>query len=184
MSLTGEEQGLLGSEYYCRHPTVAPGRIAADLNVDGANKDGRTTDLGYTGYGKSTLDAVVEAVARAQGRAVKGDPFPDRGMFYRSDQYNFARIGVPGIYARGGPTYVGRPAGWGEAKADEYISRDYHQPSDQVNASWNWDGVVEDTQLLLLAGLRIASDPKLPDWKPGDEFEAARKKALAELAAK
>jgi len=184
MTVTAEEQGLLGSEYYCKNPTVQPGRIAANINIDSINKDGKTLDLGYIGHGKSSLDAVVEAVAKAQGRTVKGDPFPDRGSFYRSDQFNFARIGVPAIYARGGPTFAGRPEGWGTQRVDEYIARHYHQPSDQVDASWSWDGAVEDAQLLLVAGLRIAADQKLPEWKPGDEFEAARKKALAEVAGK
>ncbi|HVE86198.1 MAG TPA: M28 family peptidase, partial [Myxococcales bacterium] len=179
VAVTAEEQGLLGSEWYCQHPTVPPGRMAANVNIDSVNKDGKTSDVGFIGFGKSSLDGVVEAVARAQGRAVKGDPFPDRGAFYRSDQFNFARRGVPAIYLRGGPTYVGRPAGFGEERADEYIAKHYHQPSDEVDASWSWDGVVEDTQLLLVSGLRIANDARLPEWKPGDEFEAARKKALA-----
>jgi Zn-dependent M28 family amino/carboxypeptidase len=184
IAVTAEEQGLLGSEWYARHPTVPAGKIAADLNIDSINKDGKTLDLGFIGYGKSSLDGVVDAVAKAQGRSVKGDPFPDRGAFYRSDQFSFARIGVPGIYLRGGPTYAGRPAEWGEQQMDEYIAKHYHQPSDEVDASWSFAGAVEDAQLLLLAGLRIANDPKMPEWKPGDEFEAARKKALAEAAAR
>lgn len=179
IAVTAEEQGLLGSEWYARHPTAPAGKIAADLNIDSVNKDGKTLDLGFIGYGKSSLDGVVEALARAQGRTVKGDPFPDRGAFYRSDQFSFARIGVPGIYLRGGPTYAGRPPEWGEQQEDEYIAKHYHQPSDEVDASWSFAGAVEDAQLLLLAGLRIANDSKLPEWKPGDEFEAARKKALA-----
>jgi Zn-dependent M28 family amino/carboxypeptidase len=179
MAVTAEEQGLLGSEWYATHPTVAPGKIAANINIDSVNKDGKTLDLGFIGYGKSSLDGVVDGLAKAQGRTVKGDPFPDRGMFYRSDQFSFARIGVPAIYLRGGPTYAGRPAEWGGQQLDEYIAKHYHKPSDEVDASWSWDGVVEDTQLLLLAGLRIANDARMPEWKPGDEFEAARKKALA-----
>ncbi|HYV49568.1 MAG TPA: M28 family peptidase [Myxococcaceae bacterium] len=180
IAVTAEEQGLLGSEWYARHPTVPVGKIAADLNIDSINKDGKTLDLGFIGYGKSSLDGVVEGLAKAQGRTVKGDPFPERGGFYRSDQFSFARVGVPGIYLHGGPTYAGRPADWGEQQENEYILKHYHQPSDEVDASWSWAGAVEDTQLLLLAGLRIANDPKMPEWKPGDEFEAARKKALAE----
>ena len=108
-TLTAEEQGLLGSEWYSRNPTVPPGQIAANLNVDSINHRGRTTDFSFIGHGKSSLDQVVEAVARAQGRSVRGDPYPDKGTFYRSDQFNFARIGVPALYGRGGPTFVGRP---------------------------------------------------------------------------
>lgn len=179
IAVTAEEQGLLGSEWYAQHPTAPAGKIAADLNIDSVNKDGKTLDVGFIGYGKSSLDGVVEALAKAQGRTVKGDPFPDRGAFYRSDQFSFARIGVPGIYLRGGPTYAGRAPEWGEQQEDEYIAKHYHQPSDEVDASWSFAGAVEDAQLLLLAGLRIANDARMPEWKPGDEFEAARKKALA-----
>ena len=109
-----------------------------------------------------------------------GDPFPDRGAFYRSDQFELARVGVPVVYARGGPNFIGRPPGWGQQMQEEFERRDYHQVTDEYHGDWDFSGAVEDAQLLLLSGLRIANDPKLPEWKPGDEFEAARKKALAE----
>ncbi len=180
LTVTAEEQGLLGSEWYCRNPTVAPGRIAANINVDSINKDGRTKDFGFIGYGKSSLDALVDAAARAQGRTVHGDPFPEKGTFYRSDQFNFARIGVPAIYGRGGPAYVGRPPEWGREQRDLYEKSHYHQPSDQFDEkTWDLAGAIQDAELLVRVGLRIANDPKLPAWKPGDEFEAARRKALA-----
>jgi Zn-dependent M28 family amino/carboxypeptidase len=182
LTVTAEEQGLLGSEWYCRNPTVAPGRIAANINVDSINNKGRTKDFGFIGYGKSSLDALVDAAARAQGRTVHGDPFPEKGTFYRSDQFNFARIGVPAIYGRGGPAYLGRPAEWGREQRELYEKRDYHQPSDQFDAqSWDLAGAVEDAEMLVRVGLRVANDPKLPSWKPGDEFEAARRKALTEV---
>jgi Zn-dependent M28 family amino/carboxypeptidase len=183
-AVTAEEQGLLGSEWFCRKPTVPAGRIAADLNMDSVNNKGRTSDFGFVGYGKSSLDAVVESVAAAQGRQVHGDPFPEKGAFYRSDQFNFARIGVPAIFGRGGPTYRGRPADWGRQQEELYERERYHQPSDEYDAH-NWDlaGAAEDGQLLLVTALRVANDTRLPAWKPGDEFEAARKKALAEVSA-
>jgi Zn-dependent M28 family amino/carboxypeptidase len=179
-AVTAEEQGLLGSEWYCRHPTVPPGRLAANINMDSVNNRGRTSDFGFVGYGKSSLDAVVDAVAAAQGRKVHGDPFPEKGAFYRSDQFNFAKIGVPAIFGRGGPTYVGRPADWGRQQQEEYERKRYHQPSDELDASWDLTGAVEDGQLLLVTGLRVANAPAVPSWKPGDEFEAARKRALAQ----
>jgi Zn-dependent M28 family amino/carboxypeptidase len=179
LTVTAEEQGLLGSEWYCRNPTLPPGRIAANINVDSINNKGRTKDFGFIGYGKSSLDALVDAAARSQGRVVHGDPFPEKGTFYRSDQFNFARIGVPAIYGRGGPVYLGRPAEWGREQRDIYEKRHYHQPSDQLDGSWDFTGAVEDADLLLKVGLRVANDPRLPTWKPGDEFEAARQKALA-----
>ena len=174
-----EEQGLLGSQYYAQHPTIAPGRMAANINVDGANVLGRTTDLGFIGYGKSDLDAVVEAVARWQGRTVKGDEFPDRGYFYRSDQFNFSKIGVPAFYLKPGIAYIGRPAEWGREQAELYTRENYHQASDEFDESWNYDGMVEDARLAFYCGLMIAEADALPAWKPGDEFEAARKAALA-----
>jgi Zn-dependent M28 family amino/carboxypeptidase len=179
LAVTAEEQGLLGSEWYCRKPTVPPGRIAANINMDSINIRGRTADFSFIGHGKSSLDQVVEAVAASQGRKVHGDPFPEKGIFYRSDQFNFARVGVPAIYGRGGPTYVGRPAQWGREQAELYEKQRYHQPSDEFDpATWDLAGAIQDGQLLLVTGLRVANDRKLPSWKPGDEFEAARKRAL------
>jgi Zn-dependent M28 family amino/carboxypeptidase len=177
--VAAEEQGLLGSEYYAAHPTFPPGRIAADLNYDGGNLWGRTRDLTYIGLGKSSLDAVVRAVAARQDRRVEGDQFPDRGFFYRSDQLNFARIGVPAIYLHSGTDFRGRPAGWGKEQIEDWEAHHYHQPSDQYSPSWNFDGMIEDARLGFYAGLDIANDPRLPAWNAGDEFEAARKQALA-----
>jgi Zn-dependent M28 family amino/carboxypeptidase len=182
VSVTAEEQGLLGSEWYCEHPTFAPGDIAADINMDGIDRFGKTSDVGFTGFGKSSLDAVAVGIAAAQGRTVHGDAFPEKGGFYRSDQFSFAKIGVPGIYANGGPSFIGRPAGWGEERVKEFEALHYHQPSDEYDGTWDLSGAVDDLQLLLVAGLRIANDPALPSWTAGDEFEAARNHA-ARLAA-
>jgi Zn-dependent M28 family amino/carboxypeptidase len=124
----------------------------------------------------------VEAVAGAQGRTVHGDPFPEKGSFYRSDQFNFARIGVPALYGDGGPTYLGRPAGWGREQEELYERTRYHQPSDEYDpTTWDLSGAMQDGQLMLITALRVANAPRLPAWKPGDEFEAARLKALAAL---
>jgi Peptidase family M28/PA domain len=174
-----EEQGLLGSQYYAQHPTFPPGRIAANINIDGANTLGRTTDLGFIGYGKSDLDAVVEAVAGRQGRRVKGDEFPDRGYFYRSDQFNFAKIGVPALYLKPGTEYVGRAPEWGREQAELFTREQYHQASDEFDESWNYDGMIDDARLAFFCGLLIANADRLPSWRPGDEFEAARLAALA-----
>jgi len=174
-----EEQGLLGSEYFAQNPTVEPGRIAANINIDGANIWGRSRDIALIGHGKSDLDGVVEQIASRQGRTVKPEQFPDKGHFYRSDQFNFAKIGVPAIYTDNGLDFIDRPAGWGKEQIDAWVEVHYHQPSDELNESWNFDGFVEDTQLLLEAGWIIAESPDLPAWNPGDEFEAARMEALA-----
>ncbi|WP_394837563.1 M28 family peptidase [Pendulispora rubella] len=169
-AVAAEEQGLLGSQWYCEHPTFPAGRIAADLNMDSMNIFGPTRDLGFVGLGKSSLDDVVTALATAQGRTLHGDAFPDRGSFYRSDQFSFAKIGVPSIYIKGGPEYVGRPPGWGKEQQELFERTRYHQPSDEFDPNWDLRGAVEDAQLLLLAGWRIANAPELPTWKKGDEF--------------
>jgi peptidase M28-like protein len=175
--VTAEEQGLLGSKWFAQHPTIPANRIAADINADSVNKWGRTTDVGLLGLGKSSLDQVVREVAAAQGRTVHGDPFPDRGAFYRSDQFELARVGVPVIHAFGGPDYVGRPPGWGQQQHEEYERHDYHQVSDEYHGNWDLSGAVQDAQLDLIVGLRVANAPTMPQWTPGDEFEKARKTA-------
>jgi len=177
--VAAEEQGLLGSQYYAMHPTVPPGRIAANMNFDGGNIFGRAKDIVYVGKGKSSLDAVVDAVAQVQGRTVTPDQFPDRGHFYRSDQFNFAKIGVPAVYLDTGTDFIGKPAGWGKQQHEDYEAKRYHQPSDQIDDTWVFDGMVEDAQLGFLVGLIVANSDELPQWVQGDEFEAARKKALA-----
>jgi Zn-dependent M28 family amino/carboxypeptidase len=174
-----EEQGLLGSEYFARNPTLAPGLIAANINIDGANIHGLTRDIAYIGYEKSDIGRVADAVAAYQGRVVKPDLFPDRGLFYRSDQFNFAKIGVPAMFADSGTDYIGRPAGWGEERVNEYTNLHYHQPSDELTDEWNFDGMVQDAEFSFLVGMTIANADRMPAWVPGDEFETAREAALA-----
>jgi Zn-dependent M28 family amino/carboxypeptidase len=177
--VAAEEQGLLGSAYYARHPTFAPGRIAANVNLDAGNRWGRTKDVTYIGYGKSSLDKVIEAAAAMQGRTVKGDQNPDRGSFYRSDQFNFAKIGVPALYIDGGEEYTGADAEAHHTKSQAYVATDYHQASDEWGPDWNYDGMVEDTLIAYYSALAIATDPVRPTWNKGDEFEATRLKALS-----
>jgi len=177
--VAGEERGLLGSKYYVQHPSFAPGRIAADINIDGGNIFGRTRDATSIALGKSSLDEIAARVAAAQGRVVKGDQFPDRGYYYRSDQFSFARIGVPALFFDDGTDFIGRPAGWGREQKEQWELHKYHQPSDRLDGSWNFDGMIEDAQLAMLSAWLVAQADALPTWKPGDEFEAARKQALA-----
>ena len=179
LALGTEESGLLGSEYYCKHATFAPGSIAADINFDGANIWGRTRDLTLVGKGKSDIDAVAASVAARQGRVVVPDQFPDRGFFYRSDQFNFAKMGVPALYFDQGLDFVGRPPGWGKQQIEAWEARHYHQPSDELDSSWSFEGVVEDARAGFLCGVVLAEMDAMPAWTPGDEFEAARKQALA-----
>ncbi|MEO7793309.1 MAG: M28 family peptidase [Thermoanaerobaculia bacterium] len=180
--VAAEEQGLLGSGYYSTHPTFAAGRIAANINLDSANLYGRTRDVTFVGLGKSSLDAVVIAAASAQGRVVHGDPAPEKGSFYRSDQFSFARIGVPAAYLDPGTEFTGDGAAAARARQASYDSTCYHQPCDEIADDWIWDGMIEDTRLSFVVGKAIADADTLPVWNSGDEFEAARKRALAKVA--
>jgi Zn-dependent M28 family amino/carboxypeptidase len=177
--VAAEEQGLLGSEHYAKHPTFPAGKIAANLNYDGGNIWGRTTDVTYVGYGKSSLDRMVEHWAARQGRTVVGDQFPTRGFFYRSDQLSFAKIGVPAVYLDTGTHFRGKPPAWGKEQIEAWEAAHYHQPGDELTPDWSFDGMIEDARLGFFVGLDIAQSPELPAWNPGDEFEAARQAALA-----
>ena len=178
--VAGEEQGLLGSLYFSQHPIVPTGKIAADINYDGGDIWGKTRDVTYVGKGKTTLDSIVDDYAARQGRTVKPDQFPDRGAFYRSDQFSFARVGVPGLYLHTGTDFVGRPAGWGREQIEQFEKTRYHQASDQISPDWNFEGMIDDVRLGFAVGIRVASADQLPGWVPGDEFEGARKKSLAQ----
>lgn len=169
-----EEQGLLGSLYFAQNPTVPPGRMAANMNYDGGNIWGRSPDLVYIGYGKSSLGAITEFVAARQGRSVVPDQYPDRGFYYRSDQFNFAKIGVPATYFGKPLRLVGRSDDWAQSSIGEYEAVRYHQPSDEYYDEWNLEGQVEDARLGFWIGLIVANDDDMPTWTPGDEFEAAR----------
>jgi Zn-dependent M28 family amino/carboxypeptidase len=177
-AVAAEEQGLLGSQFLAAHPPVHPGYLAANINIDGINFRGRTRDTTSVGFGKSDLDDVVVPLAKLQGRTVKPDQMPDRGFFYRSDQFNFARIGVPALYLGSGMDFIDRPAGWGKAQREKWEAEKYHQPGDEYDPSWDLSGAVEDVRLYLLVGYRVANAPKMPQWRRGDEFEHIRHKAL------
>jgi Zn-dependent M28 family amino/carboxypeptidase len=182
--VAGEERGLLGSKYYALHPTFPAGKIAADINFDGGNIFGRTRDVTLVSAGKASLDQVADAVARWQGRVIKPDQFPDRGYYYRSDQFAFAKIGVPALFFDSGTDFIGRPPQWGRQQIETWELKKYHQPGDKLDDTWNFDGMIEDAQLGFYSGWLIAQADAMPSWNPGDEFEAARKKALAALASK
>jgi Zn-dependent M28 family amino/carboxypeptidase len=175
----GEERNLLGSMHYALHPTFPAGKIAANVNYDGGNIFGRTHDVTLISFGKSSLDKIAAGVAQRQGRVVQPDQFPDRGYYYRSDQFAFAKIGVPALYFEGGTDFIGRPAGWGRQKLEEWEEKQYHQPGDKLDNTWNFDGMIEDAQLGLFSGWLIAQADSMPTWNSGDEFEEARKNALA-----
>jgi len=172
--VTAEEQGLLGSAGYAEHPLYPLSKTLAVLNLDGLNVHGRTRDLTIIGLGLSDLDDIVRGEAAVQGRVVKGDPMPEKGSYFRSDHFPFARKGVPSIHAGGGVEFVGQPADYGTRVLQEYIRNDYHKPSDAVKPDWDLSGAVEDLTLYLRAGYEIASAPVWPEWKPGAEWKPRR----------
>jgi Zn-dependent M28 family amino/carboxypeptidase len=171
---TGEERGLLGAQYYAQHPLYPAARTVLNINVDGLNLWGKTRDLELTGYGKSTADELVAAAAKAQGRVVRPEGNPEMGAFYRSDQLEFAKIGVPSVYTHGGRDFIGKPPGYAAATLDAYTAHDYHKVTDVVQPGWDMSGAVQDTELLFEVGLRAAQDQGTPQWKPGAEFKSAR----------
>lgn len=173
-----EEQGLLGSAYLAQHPPAAPGNLAAVINMDGVNILGQTRDVQLIGSGKSSMDSIMETVAAWQGRVVTPDQFPDRGYYYRSDQFSLAKIGVPAIYLHCGTSVIGKPEGWGKQQLEEWTQTKYHQPSDEYADDWDLGGAVSDTRMLFFTGLITARQKEMPRWMPGDEFEAARQAAL------
>jgi Zn-dependent M28 family amino/carboxypeptidase len=177
-AVAAEEQGLLGSEYLTKHPPVPVGRMAVDINIDGANVFGRTRDVTVIGLGKTDLDPTLAALARAQGRVLQPDQLPDRGYFYRSDQLSFARVGVPAAYFESGLDYRGRPPGWGREKRETWEETRYHQPSDELTPDWDLSGAVEDARLQFALGYSVAQADRMPAWRKGDEFEGIRRHAL------
>jgi len=176
VAVAAEECGLLGSGWFARHPTFPAEKMAADINFDGGNIWGRTSEVPLIGYGKSSLDAFARAAAARQGRAVTDEPFPDRGFFYRSDQFSFARIGVPSLYFDTATSFLGRAPGWGKERIEAYESDLYHQPGDELTDSWVFDGMVEDARFAFVAGLLVGQADLAPAWSPGDEFERLRRR--------
>ena len=178
LAVTAEEQGLLGSEYYAKFPLYPLDKTLAAINADAMNIWGRTKDLTIVGLGNSDLDTYAREAAAEQGRVLTPDSEPEKGYYYRSDHFNFAKQGVPALYTHVGEEFIGKPADYGQAKRDEYTARAYHQPSDQVQDWWDLSGAAEDGTLLFAVGYRVANADRYPEWTPGTEFRAARDRML------
>jgi Zn-dependent M28 family amino/carboxypeptidase len=174
LAVTAEEKGLIGSKYYAENPIYPLAKTAAEINMDGLNQYGRTKDVTVVGLGNSTLDDVLRQAAVEQGRVLRPDAEPEKGFYYRSDHFNFAKGGVPALDPESGIDYIGKPEGWGLKKRDEYTQHDYHKPSDEIKPDWDLSGAVEDLRLFMTVGYRIANAEKYPEWKLGTEFKAKR----------
>ena len=178
LAVTAEEQGLLGAKFYGQNPLYPLNKTVANINIDGVNQWGRTKDIVVVGYGNSELDDVLTQAAQRAGRTIVPDPEPEKGYFYRSDHFEFAKQGVPALYTDTGEDFIGKPAGYGTQKRAEYTTNDYHKPSDEIKPDWDLSGAVEDTRLLFTVGYMVAETDRWPEWKPGTEFKAKREASL------
>jgi Zn-dependent M28 family amino/carboxypeptidase len=178
LAVTAEEKGLLGAKYYVDHPLYPLERTVANLNMDGINTWGRTRDIEVIGHGNSTLEDLLQTATSRQGRFVTADSGPEKGRFFRSDHFEFAKRGVPALYLKSGVDFVGKPAAFGKQKVDDYTERDYHKVTDDVKADWDFSGGVEDLRLLLDVGWHVAEGSSWPEWKLGSEFKARRDEML------
>jgi Zn-dependent M28 family amino/carboxypeptidase len=179
IAVTAEEQGLLGSQYYAQNPLYPLDKTLADINVDdNLPMWGRTKDEIVIGLGASDLDDYLRDAAAEQGRTLTPDGEPEKGLYYRSDHFNFAKVGVPALDTDDGVDYIGKPPGFGKAKKDDYTANDYHSPSDEVKPDWDMSGFAEEAKLLMAVGYRIAQAEKFPEWKPGNEFKAVRDRSI------
>ncbi len=172
---TAEEQGLYGAEWYTKHPVVPLNKTAGNVNLDSVNILGQTRNFVPLGAERSSLKAVVEAIARERNLTVSPDPRPEQGSFYRSDHFPFAKVGVPSISLKEGMDFVGRPAGWGEEKFKAYNTANYHQPSDEYSDSWDFKGLIQMAEIALAIGRRIGDMNEMPRFNPDDEFAKARR---------
>jgi Zn-dependent M28 family amino/carboxypeptidase len=171
---TGEEQGLIGSEWYSLHPLVPLNKTAADINLDSMNILGPTRDFVPLGAERSTLKNIVADIARERSLRISPDPRPEQGSFYRSDHFPFAKVGVPSISLKEGSDYTGHSREWGEQKFKEYNEAHYHQPSDEFREDWNFQGMIQESDFALEIGRRVADALMMPQFNPNDEFARAR----------
>jgi len=177
LSVTAEEGGLRGSEFYGAHPIFPAGKTAVDLNYDALLPYGRTRDVVVAGAERTTLWPVVQHIARRMNLIIQPDPRPEQGSYYRSDHFSLARVGIPAFSISEGTGFLGKPADYGRRIFEEYNSKHYHQPSDEYREDWDFSGLEQMARFGFLIGLEAANQDRLPTWNPGDEFLAAREKS-------
>ena len=171
---TLEESGLLGSRYYAEHPVLPMEKVVAMINMDALPIIGRTKDFAISGYGQNDLQDMLESVLATQDRVLKDEPTPERGFYFRSDHFNFARKGVPALHARAGEDHVAHGVAFGKAASDDYNQVRYHKPADEFNPDWDYAGLVEDVNVYFEIGRQLAAGKAWPEWKEGSEFKAIR----------
>ena len=178
LAVTAEEKGLLGARYYATHPLYPLKKTLANINIDGAQTKGVSRDIEVIGYGNSTLDDLAAAILQKTNRILVPDTEPQKGYFYRSDHFEFAKQGIPAFYTHSGKDIIGPTAGYGKKRSDDYTSEDYHKVSDEIKPWWDFEGAATDARLFFELGREVANTSKWPEWKPGTEFKAKREAML------
>jgi len=178
LAVTGEEQGLLGSEYYATHPIYSLSKTVADLNMDALGDYGQTDDFAIAGKGQNDLEDYVEDFAKRDGKKVTGDKNPGAGGYYRSDHFNFAKVGIPALDINNGARSTAHGETWGKQQQKEYNEKHYHQPSDNYSPAMDASGMAEVANLLFNVGNKLANETTFPGWKNGSEFKAIREKSV------
>ncbi len=177
ISYTAEEQGLLGSEYYAKHPVFSLPKTVANINMDMMGIAGKTKDIVVYGFGQSELEDYAAASAKKQGRVVVPDPVPSSGLYYRSDHFNLAKVGVPSLFTGSGVDNINKGRKWGLKQVADFTKFRYHSPQDNFDAkTWDLAGIVEDVRLVFDLGYRLSNEASYPKWKAGSEFKAIREK--------
>jgi Zn-dependent M28 family amino/carboxypeptidase len=182
LAVTAEESGLLGSAYYASHPPVAMHDTVGGINMDAMHVYGPTHDVVVVGYGSSEMEDVLREKAAAQGRVVEPEEHPERGGYFRSDHFNFAKRGVPMLYAESGSDHRELGPGYVEAKSKEYLEQRYHTALDEMAPDWDLRGLAQDIELYFAIGLDVADSDAWPQWYEGSEFRAVREQSLSAAA--
>jgi Zn-dependent M28 family amino/carboxypeptidase len=181
LSVTSEEQGLLGSEYYVEHPLFSLPKTAAVINMDALNISGETKDMTIAGYGYSHLDNYVKAVLKKYNRFAVPDPEPEKGGYFRSDHFSFAKAGVPSLNLSGGVDNVEHGREWGIARQDSWILEHYHKPSDNYDpGNWDLKGMIDDIRVYFEVGYNLSISKEFPNWNPGNPFKPLRDNMMKE----
>ncbi len=171
---TAEEQGLLGADWYSKHPVFPLDKTAANINHDGANFYGLTMDYGALGAERSSLEPIINQVLKERSMTFAVDEHPEQGFFFRSDHFPFAKVGVPSLNVESGTNYVGQDKAAAQKRFEEYNTLHYHQPSDNFDESWRYDGVVQNLEVSMAIGMQVSNQKEMPAFKPSDEFAKAQ----------
>jgi Zn-dependent M28 family amino/carboxypeptidase len=180
LAVTAEESGLLGSQYYAENPIYPLARTAGGVNMDGLNIFGPTRDVTIVGGGKSELEAFLARAVKDQGRVLTPEATPEKGSFYRSDHFSFAKLGVPMVYAESGEDMISGGIAAGHAASEDYVTNRYHKPQDEYDPKWNWNGAVQDLKIYFRIGRELADSNAWPNWYPTAEFRTIRDRSRSD----